>query len=544
MTATKVLVIALDACDPQTVRSMAAAGELPTLARLLEEGATATSRNPYGLFVGSLWSSFFTARSAARTGFHCWEEIDRLTYEQRLTTAMDVRGTPFWETLSDAGRRVAIIDVPHSRVNTPVNGSFNGIVVCEYGCHDRHFGFHTWPPPLAKELEQRFGLHPIMTVDPYEVKEFAPDDYIHRAGPHRTPEENRALLAGMLDGIDRKTQLSTHLLAMGGWDLFLTVFGESHATGHQQWHLHDPSHPWHDPAVAAQLGDPLATVYRSLDAAVAEHLAMTGDDTTVFVLLSHGMGPHYDGTHLLHEILRLLDGAEVGGTRLMRAAKRTWSLAPGPVRRLVLPGALALLRRRLARNPLPPVRDDATPEERAAQRFFLSPNNFVFGGVRINVVGREPQGKVRPGAEYDAVCAQLTEDLLALVNLETGGPVVREVARTDEHYEREPDDALPDLLIDWAHDAPVNTAWSPKTGVVHGPYTHWRTGDHRPDGLLLATGPGIPSGAVMPTVDMVDFGASLSARLGVDLGDDVDGRPVPWCAGAGTDVTVGASPAR
>jgi hypothetical protein len=54
----------------------------------------------------------------------------------------------------------------------------------------------------------------------------------------------------------------------------------------------------------------------------------------------------------------------------------------------------------------------------------------------------------------------------------------------------------------------------------------------------MATGPGITPGA-MPAVDMTDLGASLSARLGVELTDDVDGRPVPWIADARTEVGVG-----
>jgi len=39
---------------------------------------------------------------------------------------------------------------------------------------------------------------------------------------------------------------------------------------------------------------------------------------------------------------------------------------------------------------------------------------------------------------------------------------------------------------------------------------------------------------------MTDLGASLSARLGVELTDDVDGRPVPWIAGARTEADISA----
>ena len=114
---------------------------------------------------------------------------------------------------------------------------------------------------------------------------------------------------------------------------------------------------------------------------------------------------------------------------------------------------------------------------------------------------------------------------------DTRYPAVREVSRIEDHYDRETQDKLPDLLIDWARDAPIETLWSPKTGIVYGPYVHWRTGDHRPDGLLLASGPGITPGTDLGVVHMTDLGASLSARLGVPLTGDVDGRPVPWIAG-------------
>jgi hypothetical protein len=43
--------------------------------------------------------------------------------------------------VSDAGRRVAVLDVPHTR---PVEG-LNGVQVSEWGAHDRHFGTRSWP---------------------------------------------------------------------------------------------------------------------------------------------------------------------------------------------------------------------------------------------------------------------------------------------------------------------------------------------------------------------------------------------------------------
>jgi predicted AlkP superfamily phosphohydrolase/phosphomutase len=141
---------------------------------------------------------------------------------------------------------------------------------------------------------------------------------------------------------------------------------------------------------------------------------------------------------------------------------------------------------------------------------------------------------VQPGTEYDAVCEQIRRDLLTLVNVDTGEPVVRAVKRTEDHYSRTIVDELPDLIIEWNRNALIETVWSPKTGIVHAPYTHWRTGDHRPDGYLFATGPNIQSGADFGEIFIGDLGPTICAMLGHEL-KGVDGKPLPVLAGRFSD---------
>jgi len=507
---------------------MAAAGRMPTLARLFERAARCKVRNPRGLFVGSLWMTFATGARADRHQFHCWDEIDVATYIRRLTAPPGSEQPRFWHALSQAGRRVAIIDVPHAKADTPLNG----IEVAEWGCHDRHFGFHTWPSPLAAKIDSAFGLHPVLGMDAYSTREWAPDDYAHREDSLRTPEEDATLLNGLLRGITAKRKLNADLLGDGDWDLFLTVFGESHAVGHQQWHLHDPGHPrFHPDSVRIVGGDPIVQIYSALDAALGETLSLVPRDATVLVLLSHGMGPHYDGTHLLDEVLARLDlfnRVTPSGRGLKQMLKRAAAALPGHIQRNVTFFAMPAIRRRIMGHELHPCPEFAEPKDRARQRYFMEPNNFVHGGVRLNLAGREPQGWVQPN-EVDAVCQQLRNDLLALVNVVTGEPVIRRVERSDRWYRRSSTDTLPDLFIDWQRTSPIETIWSPKIGLVHAPYTNWRSGDHRPDGLLLAFGPGIPTGKALPTLDTEDFGPSVASRFGVTL--DVDGRPAAWLNG-------------
>ncbi len=524
---TRLLVVGLDACDPTTVRRMAAAGILPTLGRLLDGGAAQCRlQNPVGLFVGALWISFATGLRADRHGFYCWDEIDIASYERQLTTPASAQGTPFWQTLSDAGRRVAVLDVPHAQANTPVDG----LVLVEWGCHDRHYGLHSWPPSEAAQIESAFGLHPVLGLDAYADRHFAADDYAHRAGLYRTVDEERTLLGGLLTGLEGKRRLSAKLLADGGWDLFLTVFGESHAIGHQQWYLHDKTHVRFDPAIAEAVGgDPLLQVYRRLDAALGELLSLVDEDTVVLVLLSHGMGPHYDGTHLLDEVLRRIDIANRQETAKAGKGGRLAGWLPPALRRRFKAAKGHVVPPHTPDGPPRPCAEFVRPEDRARQHFFLEPNNSVYGGVRLNLAGREPRGCVQP-SEIDRIHAEMTEDLLALVDAKTGSPVVRAVERSDRWYRRSASDRIPDFFVDWQRTAPIETVWSPKTGLVHGPYRHWRSGDHRPHGLMLATGPGIPTSTALSAIEVESLAPSIAARLGVGL-PDIDGVAVPWLAG-------------
>ena len=526
----RVAVLAFDACDIDVAREFARQKKLPALDRLLREWSFAAIENPYGFFVGSTWTSFFTARCAAQLGYHSWDTITT-SYERRLTSPTEVGGRPFWDALADAGFKVAVIDVPHSRARSEQSA----LEISEYGCHDRHFGLRASRAGLRDEIIHRFGFHPVFTTDPFAERHFAGDDWVHRAGYLlRTDEEEAALQSDLLLGLRRKQELSEWIYRAQSWDLFISVFGESHAVGHQSWYLHDSSHPRHKPHLARTLGDPLENVYEALDRALADHLEMFGNDTNVFVLLSHGMQAHYDATYALEPALKRIDAFDRSGLKGnfgSRLVKKSWLHLGDDLRAaLAKPLTMTLRQYSRVRPPSAYFETDIGPEARARQRFYMSPNNSVYGGVRINLKGREAAGLVSPGRDFDAVCTQLTRDLLSLINLSTGDPVIRGVERTDAHYKRDPLDELPDLLIDWNHDQPVERIWSPKTGLIYAPYWHWRTGDHRPGGFLFARGPDLPAGNDLGRVENRDLGPTICAMLGVPL-TNVDGLPVPALLG-------------
>lgn len=144
----KTCYVALDACDAGVARQFVADGDMPTLRELLAGSAVVETTAPVGFFVSSMWPTFTTATTASRHGYLCWDEIPAGTYHYRETNPLEIAGTPFWQRVSDAGRRVAILDVPHA----PVVDGLHGVQVAEWGCHDRHLGTRSWPPELVDGL--------------------------------------------------------------------------------------------------------------------------------------------------------------------------------------------------------------------------------------------------------------------------------------------------------------------------------------------------------------------------------------------------------
>lgn len=513
----------MDACDADLARRLADEGRMPHLAGLLERSAVVDSVGPRGVYVGAHWTSMFTGRIPTNHAYYCWAKIDRETYEWRDTTPRDTVGTRVWNDLSAAGHRVGLIDVPHT---FPEPG-LDGVLVAEWGCHDRHFATQSSPAGLVEEISARVGPHPVGTVrGPGGTPAFAACDYVHRRGSYRTPGEDLALLEDLKEGVRRKTAASLSLLDEGDWSWFFTVYGESHCVGHQFWHVHDPSHPRHDPALVDLLGDPIVTIYEMLDEGLGAHLERVGPDTTVYVHLTHGMGPHYDGTHMLDQILWRLDLARRGAApvgRRTQLAATTVGRLPSRLRRRVGRGVAPFVRRRIRRAP-PGPNPDLDAIGRMGRTFYDVPNNSPAGGVRVNLLGRERHGRVAPGRELARVLDQLRTDLLDLVDVDTGEPAVREVVRTDDVFPRHEVDDFPDLLVEWNRRSLLQRVWSPTTGTVVVPYDHWRTGDHHERGLFLAAGPGIDPGRRDRPLVSQDLAPTVAAALGHRF-TDTDGTP-------------------
>jgi len=493
----KVLVVGVDAMDKDLIHEWADDGQLPALSALMARGLKGSSGNPPRRYSGALWPCFYTGVGPDRHGQYIHTEFDPETYKFTPVRPAVDRHPPFWIQDGFADKRLAIVNVPFA----PLTENLNGVQVVEWGVHDRHVGgLRTCPSSFARDLLARYGADPVGFC---EIND-------------RTVAEFASFRDRLLGRIRQKTDLARDLMGQGGWDLFVMTYDETHCVGHQCWHLHDTAHPLHDPAVAATLGNPMRDVYRAIDTALGRLLEQTGTDTTVLFLASHGMGPGYDGNIVLDEILRRIDGAQsTPGAGAARLIRRLWRALPSRSRNLLRP---------LREMVDAPLYQSLTAGDRRSRRCFAIQTHDQCGGIRVNLKGRESDGKVEPGPEFEAYTEGLIRDLYDLVDGRSHQPIVERIWRSSEiEFGNHVGDKA-DLILQWR----VPTLWSvesPKIGKLDPVYMS-KKGDHKPGGLFVASGPNIARGTLSDPVSVADFAPTLARLLGVELAG-VDGKPIP-----------------
>lgn len=495
----KVLFIGLDGLEPELALEMCEAGELPALQSLREKGVWGMNATVPGFGDGATWPCVFTGVNPAKHGRYFYHPIKPGTYQTfYFKNDADYKREPVWAELSRAGKRVAVIDM----VQGPLTTGLNGIQISDWLVADHLEVPRSWPPELIETVIDHYGK------DPYPSG-------TDLAG--RTDADYVKLCTDMLERVETKTKMSCAYLDQGSWDLFVTVYGEAHDVGHQCWHIRDPSHPLYDPQLSGMIGDPIKQTYIQIDSGIGRLIEKAGPAATVIVVGGLGMESGYTANFLLDQILRRLEtGPGTDGLTYVDTLKKIYrAVAPPAVRNLLASLGQSGEQKMLA-------------TDRRARKCFAVPHNENAGAIRINLVGRELDGKVNP-SDLDAYVDALTKDLKDIVNLETGDSLVKEIIRVSDLYTGDHLDDLPDLLVLWDRPKPIRKIGSPKIGEIEDEYPGNRTGDHTNRMLMVASGPGIvPAGQIFDT-SVTDIGPTIGALLGVTT-QDMDGKVIPQLA--------------
>jgi len=494
------IILGFDAGDPGFIQRWESEGHLPAIASIMQRGCWGQTAGVELVCERSVWVSLFSGMSPGQHGYYFFRQLKPRTYDLQTVIGGDVDARPFWAGLQGCDKKVAVIDVPDV---TPLEG-LSGLQLANWGNHNSSSGPSTQPARLLQDVSRVFGSQ-------IRIAEKV----------NSTVHEDLRIRRRLLERIQKKGALCRYLLSQDRFDLVVVVFSESHVAGHQFW-KYRPGAEGGQGAVGPELTHAIRDVYQEIDRQMGLLLARLPSEANVFIVSSTGMKDQYPNNGLIEAFCRTL-GYQAP------SEKGPSSLKP-----------VALIRRTMPetwRTAISRYLTKETRERLLADQFRRSTNwrrtiafpipSIYTSFVRVNLQGREPEGVVEPGAEYEALLDRLEGDLMQLVDPETGEPAVKHVTKTGQAFHCGPPQSLPDLFVEWKPASHfMRRVVHPRAELGQPKPEFFRGSDHSHQGFFAAAGPLIQRRGGIGDISLLDLAPTFLSLVGEPVPKGMTGRVI------------------
>jgi len=504
---TKVLVIGFDGATPELVDRWVAEDKLPNMKRVIEGGVYGKLKSVYPPISPAAWTTFATGYNPGKHGTYDFRDYDTKRYSCFADTIVDSHafaGKSIWDLVGAAGQKVGVVTVP---VTYPA-WKVNGFMISGYPTPDTGTNF-TYPPELGKTIPPLVG-----------------DAAFFKSASHH------ALLKEM-DRLNHLTaDVSIEQLVKDDYGLFIMVIGATDRAHHDWWKYIDPDHPAYNADDANRYGDLILKVYQSADACLGKFLDAIDDETNVIVMSDHGGGAHPKYYFNTNYVLRTLNMLRVSNSanksnslkatfkQFYRTKIRSFPYLEKVYRRL--PQRL----KRFATDLDSQTMMDLGAIDWKHTKAYRFPMYPPVEGVMINVAGRQPEGCVQPGEEYEALRTRILEEVRELRDPQTGEPIVIEAYRREEIYTGERLEMAPDLILVTQDRYKGGTNLNELVSEVPLDILSKLSGVHRMNGIFLAQGPHVRKHASLEHAGIIDVAPTIMYMLGMPIPSDMDGKPL------------------
>ncbi|MBI4021218.1 MAG: alkaline phosphatase family protein [Candidatus Aenigmarchaeota archaeon] len=452
----KVFVLGLDGAPPELVF-----GEwldsLPNLKKLVGSGLHGTLESTIPPSTTIAWNALASGQDASGLGIYSY------TYREgnktRLYNSLHIKARLLWDILSDAGKKVTVLNVPLTYPPKKVNGH----MVTDFLTPDASCEF-TYPPSLKQELHAFLG------------KDYQFDATDEGLGGYKSVEKTQ-LLKRIYEMTDIHLKTLKHMLKKD-WDFLICDILGSDRMLHTFLSYYDKSHPKYTPSA---FGSALPEFFTYLDREIGEILSLLPKDTLVVVCSDHGIRKVLGKINLNDWLMR-------EGYLFLKAPLRS------------------------------PVKFDFSLVDWSKTKAYAI--GSYQGRIYFNLEGRDEHGVVKR-KEYESLQKELTEKL-TLIPDDKGKTLETKVFRPQDIYSGPHKDKAPDLFVYFDNLVwGVNNDFG-NEGLHSQEDTVGATdGGHSPDGLIIVSGPGIPK-KDLGRMKITDVACFILDRMGVPVPREID----------------------
>ena len=312
---------------------------------------------------------------------------------------------------------------------------------------------------------------------------------------HNIPEDAQAFKSGVLTArefwdqmmfaYEERSRALDYLLKHQDEDFLFVYFGTVDQGSHMLWHFMDREHPGF--VQDDVLKDGIAKLYGMLDDRLGHVREVIGKETPLIVMSDHGFAPFYWEVNL-----------------------NTWLLDRGYI-----------------------VLKD--PSKQESGEFFSNVDwsrtrayGVGLNGLYINRKGREKDGLVPAGAEYEALMDELDKALLAMKDPRNGRSPVSLIVRPRRDFHGPEKDKGPDILVGYSRG--YRCSWESPLGSFpkaifadnHSPWSGDHCIDYRLVPGILVTNRRITS----QTPTLADLTVSLLHEFGIAPAKEMIGKQI------------------
>ena len=497
----RVLIIGWDGVDWKILQPMLDTGELPNLASLIERGAYGDCLSTVPSHSWCAWPSFMTGLNPAGHAVFDILEHQPGVSKRLPVTYKSIKARTIFDDLTDGAKTTIAANIPLTFPAPKINGKVvaGGVLPASRS--------YTYPLELQQELDEKA---------PFPVNGMSWTTFRNR--PEAFLEECAAITS-------KRQRAFEYLLDTTDWDFATLVYVSTDRIQHCLMEYIHPEHPEYEHQKDSAVAKQARGIYQQLDEGLAKLLERTDENDLVMFMSDHGHQA-CTKTCTMDRILQHLGFLEFG------RGSFTFNLVRwGPGRRIArrlydifkLHGKISI---------------PASPVEWSKTRAYTSVVS-TGEGVSVNLKGREPGGIVDP-SDYEKVRDDIFQALSEFRDPENGQSPIAKIYRKEEVLSGRFLDTAPDLLL---VPAPFYSLTHAK-GMVEK--ADWLSGDHRLEGVLVATGPKVKPGPFEETPKLIDLGPTSLAALDVPSAVERDGKVLASLVGEGVELrieTKGGGPA-